>query len=161
MRKAAWLASKEGAEHFNAPFCRTQAEVRGNIKKETKRNDMSEICFKMIQCGEWDRDDVRLGHGSVVEAVRQTQRGWLIKTIALLLYISNGPCEKLGGKNKRNPTEKQKCSLLQGEGLVTLTVLHTNTYLFSVNYELFFSLGRKSWYCYVDSVCVDCGYPPP
>lgn len=103
MRQAAWLASKEGAEHFNAPFCRRQAEVRGNIKKETRRNDMSETCFKLIQCGEWDRDDVRLGHGLVVEAVRQTQRGWLIKIFALLLYISNCPCEKLGGKKQEKP----------------------------------------------------------
>lgn len=72
MRKAAWLASKEGAEHFNAPFCGRQAEVHGNIKKETKRSDVSEMCFKLIQCREWDRDDVRLGHGSVVEAVSCT-----------------------------------------------------------------------------------------
>lgn len=45
--------------------------------------------------------------------------------------------------------------------VVTLTVLHTNTYyLFSVNYKLFFSLG-KTKLVLLRWLCVDWGYPPP
>ena len=56
---AAGLASKEDAEYRKAPFCRRQAYVRASIKEKTERNTMSGTC------GEFSRDETRLGRVSL------------------------------------------------------------------------------------------------